>query len=178
LLLDCSLLFPECSARARIYNELEGGIFVTIDDERRYIPGWGICIEEVIEGLYKTVACNAVWDLNWPKPSNTSCTSEETTEPEPECEAETYSLVFNGVSGLTRSITLDNDDFVAFTVKLDADDSVVLIETTPATSSTVPKRSTGIRSGVEFRFCATISVAINAEVMVLTVIPSLESRNA
>ena len=135
-LLDCSSLFPECSATVRIYNELEGDIFVTIDDERQYIPGWGTCTEKITEDLYKIIACGAVWDLKWPKPSTMSCTSEETSEPEPECEEEIYSFAFEGVYGLDRSITLDNEDSFVFTVKLDADDNVVLIDITPQMFST------------------------------------------
>ena len=115
-LLDCSSLFPECSATIRIYNELHNDLFVTIDDEKHKIPGWGICKELIAEDVYKIVACSASWNLRWPKPSSVSCTEEETAEPEPECEEETYSIVLEGVSGLDRSITVNNDDFISLTV--------------------------------------------------------------
>jgi hypothetical protein len=113
-LLDCSSLFPECSASIRIYSELDSDIFVTIDEEKRRIPGWGACKDE--ELIYTTVACSAYWYLRWPKPSNLSCTEEETTEPEPECEGNTYSIVVDGMSGLDRSIFVNNEDYISLTV--------------------------------------------------------------
>jgi hypothetical protein len=37
-------------------------------------------------------------------------------ETEPECEAQTYSIVLEGVDGLDRSITVNNGDSITLTV--------------------------------------------------------------
>ena len=115
-LLDCCSLFPECSARIRIYNELETDLFVTIDDEEQKIPAMGICKELIAENTYMIVPCSALWDLGWSKPDGISCWGEEEQEPEPQCEEQAYSIVVEGVDGLDRSITVNDGDVIALTV--------------------------------------------------------------
>ena len=115
-LLDCCSLFPECSARIRIYNELGTDLFVTIDDEEQIIPGWGSCEELIEEDIYMTVPCSALWDLGWSKPDGISCWGEEEQKPEPQCEEQTYSIVLEGVDGLDRFITVHDGDVITLTV--------------------------------------------------------------
>ena len=118
LLFECSTLFPECSAVIVINNELDFDIYVTIDGDRKHIPGWGNCQVQINENTYLIVPCAQSWDVKWPKPSSLSCWPAEEDEEvvEAECEPQYYSISLEGVEGLDTEIVVENYDDVTLTV--------------------------------------------------------------
>jgi hypothetical protein len=122
----------DCTTEITIFNKLPSHIAVTIDGKTKRLPIWGRCKELVGEDEYKIIPCDQTWNIKWesqaPVSFIDSCSSdndvdeddfEEWKEEEPICKDYEVDVVFKGVKGLDRSLTLNSDERYQYVLSTD-----------------------------------------------------------